>query len=184
MKFFCLLSALVLGFLVASTTALATTMPLPIGMTAVPLAAITNDRDSSVSNMGLMLDAQNTVRGIYLKTRANKHTAPAKSTGRVYWLSRIESPKGVVLGQGKGVKAILLQGNIEPHGGHGSLVIKYLTNGLFRHYAQCRVDLRRLGPDNWQLVNAYDGAPIQHIQVKTWALGISNLVNVCPAHAG
>ena len=43
--------------------------------------------------------------------------------------------------------------------------------------------LKRVAPYDWQLVNAYDGHPIQLIQVRTWALGISTLANVCPGSA-
>src|SRR5690242_17671619 len=96
---------------------------LPDGVTAVPLAAITNDRDATVSNIELMLGDEGAVRGIYLATRANADADPSQATGQVYPLAGIESEDGVVLGQGKGVKAILLQGTIPPQGDHGSLVI-------------------------------------------------------------
>lgn len=162
---------------------LAAAASLPDGVTAVPLAAITNDRDSSVSNIELMLSDEGTVRGIYLATRANAASDPSLASGQVYPLAGIESDDGVVLGQGKGVKAILLQGTIPPQGDHGSLVIRYLTNGVFKHYAQCRVELKRSAPGNWQLVNAYNGQQVKHIQVQTWALGISTIGNICPAQA-
>lgn len=154
---------------------------LPDGVTAVPLAAITNDRDSTVSNIELMVGDEGAVRGIYLATRANADADPSQASGQVYPLAGIESEDGVVLGQGKGVKAILLQGTIPPQGDHGSLVIRYLTNGVFKHYAQCRVELKRSAPGDWQLVNAYNGQPVKHIEVQTWALGISTIGNICPA---
>jgi hypothetical protein len=154
---------------------------LPDGVTAVPLAAITNDRDSSVSNIELMLSDDGDVRGIYLATRANAAVDPSQASGQVYPLAGIESEDGVVLGQGKGVKAILLRGTIAPQSDHGSLVIRYLTNGVFKHYAQCRVELKRSAPGDWQLVNAYNGQPVKHIEVQTWALGISTIGNICPA---
>ncbi|HET7332730.1 hypothetical protein [Dyella sp.] len=176
-----LLSTLFALALFASTAVLAATPSLPVGMIAVPLAAITNDRDTSVSRIELMLDDQAIVRGIYIETRASAQADPGQSKGQVYWLDSIESRKGVVLGQGQGVKAILLRGQIGT--GNGSLVIKYLTNGIFRHYDECQVNLQRLGPGQWRLVNAYDGHPVKHIRVKTWALGISTLVNVCPVDA-
>ncbi len=108
------------------------------------------------------------------------HSDRSQAKGQVYWLDRIESRDGVVLGQGQGVKAILLRGTIESQAGQGSLVISYLTNGIFRHYAECRIDLKRVSLQQWQLVNAYDGRPIEQIKVKTWTLGISTLANVCP----
>jgi hypothetical protein len=171
----------ILGFAVLmGTAASAAAVPIPAGMTVVPLAAITNDRDNSVSEIELMLNDKAVVSGIYLETTAGGKGERSQGSGRVYPLSGIESRKGVVLGQGRGVKAILLRGDIEPRGDTGSLVITYLTNGLFRHYAECRVGLERLGPRHWQLVNVYDDRPVEHIEVRTWALGISTLGNVCP----
>lgn len=171
--------ALTLG---SAAFASATTAPLPAGTTAVPLATITNDRDASISRLGLMLNSNDdSVRGIYMETSANAAANPADAKGRVYPLAGIESQDGVVLGQGQGVKAIFLKGEIPPQGDHGALVIRYLANGLFRHFKECRIGLQRTGADHWQLVNAYDGQPITHIEVQTWALGISTIGNVCPA---
>lgn len=183
MKRYCLPVVAALVFLV--TAAYATPVArIPVGMTIVPLASITNDRDTSISDLTLMLNDHGTVRGLYLRTRPSATSSPAQSYAQVYYLADIESPDGVVLGQGKGVKAIFLKGNIPPRGTHGSLVIRYLTNGIFRHYDQCRIGLQRLGPDDWRLVNAYNGRTVKHIEVETWALGISTIANVCPADAG
>lgn len=172
------LAALVLSI---APLGFATAASLPDGVTAVPLAAITNDRDATVSNIELMLGDEGAVRGIYLATRTSADADPSQASGQVYPLAGIESEDGVVLGQGQGVKAILLRGTIPPQGDHGSLVIRYLTNGIFKHYAQCRVELKRLAPGDWQLVNAYNGQTVKHIEVQTWALGISTIANVCPA---
>lgn len=184
MKLACLASTLVLGLLSAgfasATFASAAAVSLPAGTTAVPLAVITNDRDASVSRMNLMVDAQSTVSGIYMQTSATAESDPAAAKSQVYPLASIESPDGVVLGQGQGVKAILLRGNIASQDGRGALTIRYLTNGVFRHWAECRLDLQKLGPRHWQLINAYDGRPVERIKVETWALGISTLANVCP----
>ncbi len=178
--FLTLVAALLLAGGAIASAAIA---PLPAGITAVPLASITNDRDASVSDIKLMLNDQGSVRGIYLETRASATSDPAQGQAEVYPLAGIESADGVVLGQGQGVKAIYLRGNIPPQGDHGSLVIRYLTNGIFRHYSECRISLERQGPDSWQLVNAYNGHTITQIEVKTWALGISTIGNVCPARS-
>lgn len=170
--------ALTLG---SAAFASATTAPLPAGTTAVPLATITNDRDASISRLGLMLNSNDdSVRGIYMETSANAAANPADAKGRVYPLAGIESQDGVVLGQGQGVKAIFLRGTIVSADGRGMLTIRYLTNGVFRHWSECNVGLQRMGPHAWELVNAYDGQPVQQIKVETWALGISTLANVCP----
>lgn len=174
-----LVLALVAG-LMAAGFASAATVPLPAGTTAIPLAVITNDRDASVSHMNLMLDAQSTVSGIYMQTSATADSDPSADESQVYPLAGIESQDGVVLGEGQGVKAIFLRGNIASADGRGALTIRYLTNGVFRHWAECRIDLQKLGPHRWQLVNAYDGRPVEKIKVETWALGISTLANVCP----
>lgn len=179
MKYIRLL-AVVVFVLLSSALMPAAAVPLPEGMTAVPLATITNDRDTSVSQINLMLNERAVVRGIYLETSPAAEGKPPAANDRVYWLGGIESSHGVVLGQGQGVQAILLRGDIEPRNGHGSLVIQYLTNGLFGSYDKCRVALRRTAPYQWQLVSAYTGKPIEHIAVQTWALGISTLTNVCP----
>lgn len=182
MKRFCLLFGAAFALSVA-IFASASVQPLPAGTTAVPLASITNDRDASISDIKLMVNGAGSVSGIYLETRAGANADPAPASAQVYTLAGIESADGVVLGQGQGVKAIFLKGQIPPQGDHGSLVIRYLSNGVFRHYKECRINLKRLGPDDWQLVNAYNGRPIDHIEVQTWALGISTIANVCPVHA-
>lgn len=170
-----LLLALALGL---AMSAASTATPLPDGMTAVPLATITNDRDDSVSRIQLMVNERAEVRGIYLETTPASGSQSSRIQGRVYWLDGIQSDTGVVLGQGQGVKAIFLKGVIQPRA--GSLVIRYLHNGLFGSFDQCRINLRRVSPYHWQLVNAYTKHPIQRINVDTWALGISTLDNVCP----
>lgn len=166
----------------AGTAAEAASPSLPAGMTAVPLAVITNDRDSSVSKLELMLDDQAFVHGIYMET-SDGGDGPGAASGQVYWINGIESRNGVVVGQGQGVEAIFLRGMLRPQGDHGLLVIRYLTNGLFKRYDECSVRLQRRAPYDWQLVNAYDGQPIKLIQVRTWAFGISTIANVCPGSA-
>lgn len=181
MKFFRFLILSILALVLFSTAAVsAINKSLPAGMTTVPLATITNDRDSSVSQINLMVNEQAIVRGIYLTTSASLDSSPAQAQGQVYWLSGIESGNGVVLGQGQGVDAIVLRGNIEPKNGYGSLVISYLSNGIFWNYDQCRINLQRVDPHHWKLINSYNNQPVTHIKVKTWALGISTLANVCP----
>lgn len=180
MKLFRLATIFVFTLLIGTTAFAAAVTTLPVGITAVPLAIVTNDRDTSVSRLQLMVDSDDVVRGIYMETSANANSGPTPALDRIYPLAQIETGKGVVLGQGRGVKAIFLRGTIVSGDGQGSLVIRYLTNGIFKHYAECRIDLQRLGPDHWQLVNAYDGRPIERMKVQTWALGISTIANVCP----
>ncbi|HEU4855927.1 MAG TPA: hypothetical protein VFS86_01345 [Rhodanobacteraceae bacterium] len=175
------LSFLLAFALIAGTVPSATASSLPVGTTAVPLATITNDRDASVSRMQLMLTGDGDVSGISMQTSANAGSDPAATKTQIYPLAGIESTDGVVLGQGQGVKAIFLKGTIAAAEGRGSLTIRYLNNGVFRHWSECKIGLERVGPHDWQLINAYDGHAIQTIKVETWALGISTLANVCPA---
>ncbi|TAM94537.1 MAG: hypothetical protein EPN40_11690 [Rhodanobacteraceae bacterium] len=174
------LASILASALLAGTAMSAVAATLPSGVTAVPLAVVTNDRDASVSRLELMLDGNSTVQGIYMETSANATSSPLPASAQVYPLQSIESRDGVVLGQGQGVKAIFLRGTIASQDGRGSLTIRYLANGVFRHWAECKIGLERTGQNDWQLVNAYDGRPIEQIKVQTWALGISTLANVCP----
>lgn len=171
--------------LVVSMAAPAEMRNFPEGVTVLPLAGITNDRDTSVSHLNLLVDGQAAVRGIYMETDVPGKLAGTQSgkpvDAHVYSLQNIESPEGVVLGQGSGVKAILLRGTIDSRAGHGSLVVRYLTNGLLMSYHECKLDLQKMDSSDWRLINAYDGRPVTQIKVKTWMLGISTLKNVCPA---
>lgn len=170
-----------LALVIASAIALpVSAATLPSGMTAVPLATISNDRDTSISKINLILGSQSMVRGIYMQTKPSAHSQASPAQDAIYWIGGIESDHGVVLGQGQGVEAILLRGDIESKDGRGSLVISYLNNGIFGSYHECKVDLQRLAPRQWQLVNSYNNQPVSHIKVQTWALGISTLTNVCP----
>lgn len=169
--------------LLGSTTVYAIAEPPPAGMTTVPLATITNDRNAGVSTIYAMLNDQAVFRGIYVTTTSATNKSDSRQ-GEVYWLSAIENDKngkGVVLGQGQGVEAIYLRGHINSQKGRGTLVIEYLANGLFWSYDQCRIGLKRVAPYNWQLVNDDNDQPITKIKVQTWALGISTLTNVCPS---
>jgi len=186
MKFINSRLVLLLG-VVLSTTAFANVDSLPANVDVVPLAGITNDRDSNVSYLKLMLSEGDAVRGIYLQTHAHPSQASgdggAGANGGAYSLAEIESEKGVVLRAAQGRKVILLRGNIDSQAGKGSLVITYLTNGLSMSYGQCKVGLRKSGARHWKLVNAYNGKDITDIEIKTWWLGISTLGNVCPGSA-
>ena len=174
---------LFLGALLSST-AFANVDSLPANVDVVPLAGITNDRDSNVSYLKLMLGENNAVRGIYLQTHAHPRKASddgdVGANGGAFSLAEIESDKGVVLRAAEGRKVILLRGSIDSQAGKGSLVITYLTNGLSMSYGQCKVGLRKSGAREWKLVNAYNGKNIKDIEIKTWWLGISTLGNVCP----
>jgi len=168
----------VLGLIAAGAAFAAPSSRMPAGVTLLPLAGITNDRDASVSQLKLMVDRRAAVRGIYMETGVPGKLAAA---AHVYPLRRIESKHGVVLGQGQGVKAILLRGTIDSRAGEGKLVVSYLSNGLLGTYRNCKLDLKKRAPHDWQLLNAYSGRPIQRIEVRTWMLGISTLTNVCPS---
>ncbi len=152
----------------------------PSGLEVLPLAGITNDRDAGLSRLALIVDARDAVRAIAVETRHAAGDGADKITRRVYPLRRIESRRGVVLGRGRGVEAILLRGRIDSRTGRGVLVIRYLANGLLMNYHECRIGLDRAGRRGWRLVNAYNGRAIHMIRVKTWMLGIATLENVCP----
>lgn len=154
------------------------------GVKTIELATITNDRDTSLNILNLVVNKKSQVLGLLLVTKV-----PAKENGQKkyrvtkkidYPVKKIESKNGIVLGQGQGVKAILMNGKINSDRGSGQLKIKYLSNGLLMHYNSCNIKLQKQTNDSWALVNAYNGKVIKNINVKTWFLGISTLQNVCP----
>lgn len=176
-----LLLSIAVGAMCAGAACVASAVPLPSGLSSIPLANITNDRNPDVNQLNLMVTAQGIVRGLFVMTNPDPEAHPSEAKGEVYWLKELESPDGAVLSEGQGVKAIILHGRVAAAENAGSLTIRYVKNGIFKNYEACKVNLQKLAPDRWRLVNAYDGHPVQQIVIKTWAFGISTLQNVCPA---
>lgn len=165
------IALLALGLVISSgSMAAVPDAAISFGMDAAKLATITNDRNASLSTLYVVIDDHGVLRGVYIRTISRTHEK-AEPQGAIYWLDAIEQGNGVVVGQGQGVDAIYLSGNYKPGNQRGSLVIRYLTNGIFWTYDTCQMHLRQTG-NAWQLVNSYTGRPIRHIRVDTWALGI------------
>ena len=87
---------------------------------------------------------------------------------------------GAVLDGDATHEAIVLRGSIDSTLGNASLLITYLSNGLFGRHRDCRVGLVRDPGGRWHIVNAYDRQRVDHLVVKTWALGISTVQGICP----
>lgn len=145
----------------------------------LPLASITNDHDPSVSVLGLLTGSGDEVSGVSIVTRHPDRQGPDRIVRRSYPLQRVETPRGIVLTRKHGRDLIRLHGRIDSKNGHGTLVIRYLSNALFGSHHDCRVDLKRIEPDRWQLIDVANGQPIDRIRVKTWLLGISTITPVC-----
>jgi hypothetical protein len=141
------------------------------------LAVIHNDRNPDIHTLSLMLGGSR-VDGIFVETLHNDTNPPSKTTRR-FALSDIESQDGVVLDGDASHKAIILQGEIDSSAGYGDLTVSYLKNGLFGVYAKCQVDLVRNHSGAWQLQMPATGRPVDDVSIKTWSLGIQNLVGLC-----
>jgi hypothetical protein len=81
---------------------------------------------------------------------------------------------------------VILQGQIVAGMTKASLVIRFLYNGLYGEFRQCRVTLTRGQSGNWQLLDAQKRT-VPLVVVKTWALliigtvGIETLQGICTA---
>jgi hypothetical protein len=142
------------------------------------LAVIRNDRNPDIHTLSLMVGSGNRVDGIYIETLHND-TNPPTRTSRRFALNEIESPDGVVLDGDANHKAIILQGDIDAGEGRGELIVRYLKNGLFGVYASCHVSLVRNRAGTWWLEVPETGRRVQNVSIRTWSLGIRNLVGLC-----
>jgi len=91
-----------------------------------------------------------------------------------------EVKAGAVLDGDAKHKAIILRGSIDSMTGNAHLIIIYLSNGLFGVHHKCRVGMVRDASGEWHIVNAYDHRWVDHLIVKTRALGIATIQGICP----
>jgi hypothetical protein len=136
------------------------------------LASITNDRNADLQYLGVLLDAGQVV-GLRFDTINGND--PHESD-----FSIDEMKAGAVLDGDATHKAIVLRGSIDSAVGNADLVITYLSNGLFGKHKDCRADMVRDQSGQWHIVNIYDRQWVNHLVVKTWALGISTVQGICP----
>ena len=135
------------------------------------VASITNDRNAELQNFGVLLVAGQVV-GLRFDTINGKN--PHQS-----YFSMDEMRTGAVLdGDGKH-KAIVLRGSIDSTAGNADLVITYLANGVLGNHKDCRTGMVRDESGQWHIVNIYDHKWVDHLVVKTRAVGISTIQGIC-----
>jgi hypothetical protein len=140
-----------------------------------PLASITNDRNADLQNLGVLLVLGRVV-GLRFDTINGKH--PHQS-----YFSLDEMTSGAVLdGDGKH-KAIVLRGSIDSTAGKADLVVTYLANGLSGRQKDCPARMVRDESGQWHIVNIYDQKWVDHLVVRTRALGIATIQGICPARS-
>ncbi|HQU17370.1 MAG: hypothetical protein B7Z66_09235 [Chromatiales bacterium 21-64-14] len=164
--------------LLTSPSALAQ-LAQPAPTQTLQIASIANDHDSSVSNLGLTIAADGHVLGISIVTNYPNPNGPARIVRRAYPLQRLEDAQGIVLTHQRGLDFITLRGRIDQKSDRGNLVIRYLSNAIFRTYHQCRIELQRDNQGGWHLVDPHNGKTVPRLYVKTWMLGISTIDPLC-----
>lgn len=159
----CLLVALVEAHAATATSA---------ELTFQPVASITNDRNADLQNLGVLLEAGQVV-GLRFDTLNgnNPHENDVS----------IDAMKaGAVLDGDATHKAIVLRGSVDSTAGNADLVVTYLSNGLLGKHKDCRAGMVRDESGQWHLVNIYDHTWVDHLVLKTQALGISTIQGICP----
>lgn len=146
---------------------------------AQQLAVITNDHNSDINDLFLLLDSEGQVEGIRFDTQ---HANSDSVTSEDFTLDEIESDAGAVLVHEEGYDAVILKGEIDSVAGKGDLTVSYLSDGLMDSYSDCSALLRRDGKQRWQLINSTTGAIITRMRIRTWSMGISTIEGLCPSN--
>lgn len=149
--------------------------PLPDNIETQPLVEITNDRDRAISNMALMIDAEERVTGLYTETE----TPRGIDENNIYPLKELQSSKGIVVEERDGRDVIRLQGKVDDERGRAQLTIRYLTNGLFGQYKLCKLVAKRDTSGQWQAENPETGRSVRRVHIVTHSLGIKRLQGAC-----
>ena len=146
----------------------------------VPLATISSDRNKGISLLSLILDQNSVVSGITFQTQDNDVNPPVVSQQN-FSLADIQTASGALLLEQSGHKVLYLRGRIDSQVGTGALVVRYLSNGLWGSYEECRVNAVRSNDGVWHLQNAYSNQIVQEAKVITYSLGIRTIQNICPS---
>lgn len=149
---------------------------LSASATVQKLLRITNDRNATVSEMGIILhNPSMAVEGM----RYAYYEANGKVTEKTYTVAQLTSAQGVVLEEERGVKAITLQGTLDEANGTGEWMLRYVANGLSKEYKDCPISLRRSPAGAWTLVKPGTSRTISDAHVVTWSLGIRTIQGLC-----
>jgi len=141
-------------------------------VTFQPLASITNDRNSDLQSLGILLDAGQVI-GLRFDTvnGSNPHV-------RDFSIDDIKV--GAVIDGDAKHKAIVLRGFIYSTLGNADLVITYLSNGLSGKHKNCYARMERDVSGQWHIVNIYEHKWVDRLVIKTRPLGISTIQGICP----
>ena len=136
------------------------------------LASVTNDRNADLQQLGVLLDAGE-VAGLRFNTinGNNPHVSD---------FSIDDIKAGAVLDGDAKHKAIVLRGSIYSNVGNADLVVTYLSNGLLGKHKDCYARMERDASGQWHIVNIYEHKWVDHLIIKTSAVGISTIQGVCP----
>jgi hypothetical protein len=145
---------------------------IPTDATFQLLASITNDRNSDLQRLGVLLDAGEVV-GLRFDTinGNNPHVSD---------FSIDDIRAGAVLDGDAKHKAIVLRGSIYSTVGNADLIITYLANGLSGKRKDCYARMERDASGQWHIVNIYEHKWVDRLVIKTRHLGISTIQGVCP----
>lgn len=136
------------------------------------LASITNDRNSDLQSLEIVLDAGQVI-GLRFDTvnGNNPHVSD---------FSIDDIKVGAVLDGDAKHKAIVLRGSIYSTVGNADLVITYLSNGLSGKHRDCYARMERDVSGQWHIVNIYEHKWVDRLVIKTRPLGISTIQGICP----
>jgi hypothetical protein len=157
----------------------------PSGAELQKVVTLTSDRDADVYYLHVMQNRGGGLpTGMFVEPdKKNSREDPSqKPRGKTVLLAEIESAQGASVFEAQGRKVIIVQGTLNRATHEGKLKLKYLTNGLSMTYDSCDVVLRKEGESFW-VQNAYTGARINKMNIKTHFLGVVTIEGVCPAKA-
>ena len=141
-------------------------------VTVQPLASVTNDRNSDLQNLGLLLDAGEVVGLRFDTVNGN--------SPHVSDFSIDDIKTGAVLDGDAKHKAIVLRGTIYSAVGNADLILNYLANGLSGKRKDCYARIERDASGQWHIVDIYEHKWVDRLVIKTWRLGISTIEGICP----
>jgi len=143
------------------------------------LLSLTSDQDNHIYSLGVNLNAQGQVLGIYNKDVSTGGLDSSEAPEVSFPLAAVESSKGVVLVTRKNYNALLLSGNLDQAKNTGRFTVHYLANGLTSKYMTCDFMLAK-SAGGWAVQNAYNRAIVKAIRILTTMFGISEIEGLCP----
>lgn len=159
----------------------AAAMAAPTGTIEKPLLALTSDQDNRIYDLGITLNGQGQLTGLFNKDVSSGGTDSSEADEVAFPLSSIESSHGVVLVKHENYNALLLSGSFDGAKGSGRFTVHYLQNGLTSTYLACDFVLTKSN-GNWAVQNAYNRLVVKAIRILTSMFGIANIEGICPVN--